>query len=233
MIRKFPLLATILMLIGVSILCALGTWQVKRLAWKEGIVADLSAAYSAGDAAPLPVSALQAGDPSFAYGQVSGRLLFDKALLLGPRVLEKQVGNSLILPFALEDGGSVLVNMGWTDNTLAQLALPYAPAHVTITGLARKPYWNSFTPENNPAQEAWYRPDITQIADAKDLSAPLPYILYAEAIDGFIFDNFPRNERWAPVNNHAHYAVFWFSMAGILIGIYVLRFFVMGRNNER
>jgi len=44
--RKLPFWATFLTLIGVIILCALGTWQVKRLAWKNDIVQKLHTAYA-------------------------------------------------------------------------------------------------------------------------------------------------------------------------------------------
>ena len=35
---------------GVAILCALGTWQLQRLAWKEGLIAELEARLAAGGA---------------------------------------------------------------------------------------------------------------------------------------------------------------------------------------
>ncbi len=38
---RFPIVLTIVTLIAFSILCGLGTWQVKRLAWKEDLLARI------------------------------------------------------------------------------------------------------------------------------------------------------------------------------------------------
>ena len=38
---RFPWAAVILGLVGIAILVSLGTWQVRRLAWKEGLLAEI------------------------------------------------------------------------------------------------------------------------------------------------------------------------------------------------
>lgn len=218
--RSFPLIASILTVIGVMILCGLGTWQLYRLEWKQGIERDLAQAYdAAGSNDMLDVS----DAPSFAYGSLEGLFMPEAAFLLGPRVFDKAVGASLMIPLQTRDG-IFLINLGWTDQALDRLSLPNDNEAVFLSGLARRPYWNSFTPENIPEKSLWYRPDLQQISTHFDLIHLQPYIFYADHISGIEVAGFPRNERWVPVNNHGQYAAFWFAMAAILILIYWIRF---------
>ena len=41
--RKFPIGLTIASVIGIAILIGLGVWQVKRLHWKEALLAKIAA----------------------------------------------------------------------------------------------------------------------------------------------------------------------------------------------
>ena len=40
--RKLPIFTGIAVLIALAILISLGTWQVERLHWKEGLLADIA-----------------------------------------------------------------------------------------------------------------------------------------------------------------------------------------------
>lgn len=226
--RKFPWLATLLTALSMLILIGLGTWQVKRLAWKADIISRLNILYDIKQARPLQWEDGQ----NYAYGWVEGKPLYDQAFLMVPRVLDKQVGASYMLPLLAENGQSYLVNMGWTDQKLPDISSVGGMNVLKVSGLARHPYWNSFTPENAPEQGQWFRPDLEQIASAQQLNNLQPFILYAENIEGLpesLASVFPQNERWMPPNNHGQYAFFWYAMAMVLLGIYVLRFYVFGQ----
>ena len=55
-LRPWP---TVMTLVGIAVLLALGTWQVRRLAWKEALIADIDRQITA------PVVELQPGtDPA-------------------------------------------------------------------------------------------------------------------------------------------------------------------------
>ena len=41
--RRFPIGLTIATVIALTILCGLGSWQLQRLHWKEGVLARLEA----------------------------------------------------------------------------------------------------------------------------------------------------------------------------------------------
>ena len=224
MARKLPASATILTTAAVIILCALGTWQIQRLAWKNEIIEQLDAAY-ANQGKAIDISKMQ--DRDYAYGQITGIFRFDKSLAFGHRVSKDSVaGHSLVTPLETNQG-TLLVNLGFNPNkrTLSEHPLKaYQGQEVTFSGLLRPPSWNLFTPENDPQKDSWYRYDVEQIASINGLENPIPYILYADSASPQLSYGYPDNERWYPNNNHAQYAFFWFTLAATLIIIFILRF---------
>ena len=221
--KKIPFWATLFTLLGLIVLCTLGTWQLQRLAWKQEILNKLDAAYE--NPTQNPDLSKLAKD-EFVYASIRGRFLFNKAILLGHTIKDEQPGQFFIIP--LDTGkGTLLVNMGFNPNDQPlkdHFLRHYNRQYITFSGIIRKPEWNSFTPENNPEENIWYRTDITQIAEAKDLERPIPFVMYAQSASRKFDAQFPNNTRWEPNNNHMQYALFWFAMAGALIVIYILRF---------
>ncbi|MEZ5814571.1 MAG: SURF1 family protein [Alphaproteobacteria bacterium] len=221
---KPPFWATLFTALGVLILCSLGTWQVQRLAWKNNLIDKLNRAYETEEAAPLDLENIT--NQEFTYGRVSGIFMPDKALLLGPRTMNKEIGHDLLVPLKTQNR-TLIVNMGWTGAPLDKQPIYHLQGKkVWFEGLARTPKWNSFTPENRPEQNAWYKADIEEIAQAKNLDAPYPFILRAEHASHKFDAAFPNNPRLLPNNNHLQYAFFWFAMAAALMGVYTLRFIV-------
>ena len=220
---KLPFWATLLTLLGVVTLCALGTWQIQRLQWKNDILNKLDAAYESPQTNP-DLSNLSSD--SFTYGTMKGRFLFDKSILLGHSVQNEKPGRTLITPLDTEQG-TILINMGFipNENPLDGHFLSASNnATISFTGIIRQPKWNSFTPQNTPDNDTWYRADINEIANAKELKSPIPFVLYADSASQKFDAKFPNNTRWQPNNNHGQYAFFWFTLAGALIIIYMLRF---------
>src|SRR5690349_23903855 len=78
-----PLLWPTLFTVPVLLLClGLGSWQVQRLFWKEGLIAERQAA---GAAAPVPVpqSMADARGMEFRHVTDEGVFLHDKEIFLG------------------------------------------------------------------------------------------------------------------------------------------------------
>lgn len=225
---QFPFWATILTIIGVIILCSLGAWQIKRLAWKEGLLADIDQAYQV-DVNKNLIGSAQLLD---AYhqnrlvlrGTVIGSYQQNKTFKLGPRPRKGKQGFHLYTPLKMLDGGMILINRGWVP---ADVNLPMPPqGSVRVSGLIRKPDApNEFTPPNNPGDDEWFNIDFAQIATVKKLPDLAPYVLYVEGRDTGALP-IPVGEKPELYNNHKAYAIFWFMMAGLMAVFYGLRFWV-------
>ncbi|NDH72780.1 MAG: SURF1 family protein, partial [Rhodobacteraceae bacterium] len=96
-------------LAGIAVLLSLGTWQVQRLAWKEGILAEIDAKIS-GTPTTLPLSPRE-GAYKYQPVEVSGRFLETRIRVL---VSQKLIGAGyrIIQPFQTDDR-VILVDRGF------------------------------------------------------------------------------------------------------------------------
>lgn len=233
---RLPFWASICTLCAVVILCSLGSWQLYRLDWKQGILAKLEAEY-AKDALQVPLegedfkeSAQSTDEIVLKRGYIIGRYLNDKAVKISPKIFDQKIGEHLVTPFELEKGqGIVLVNRGWIPK---ERDMPKGKdireidQQVKLVGMVRPaPLANMFTPINKPQKEQWYIVNIADISKARDLTDVFPRMFYLEEAENK--DHFyPLVEASRPeiANNHAQYAAFWFSMAVVLLLVFVVRF---------
>jgi surfeit locus 1 family protein len=220
--RRWPTLAT---LIALAILLALGTWQLQRLTWKEGLIAAREAALSA-TPVPLPSESEDWRAWEFRRVSVTGVFDHDAEQLFGLQALGGRPGHHVLTPLVRENGPAVLIDRGWVPLDRAH---PLArgegqvPGQVTITGIARyraddRPGW--LTPANEPDERIWYGYDLDALETATDL-ALLPVVVEADAT---------ANPGGLPVggqtrielpNRHLQYVVTWYGLALTLIGVYL------------
>ncbi len=232
---KFPIAETIVTAICLAILLGLGTWQVQRLHWKNDLIARLQTQYDAPETqalTPEKLASLTQEDMPMAYGAVNGHWLRDKAILLGPRTEDGRMGYHLLVPLALDNDHVLIVNGGWVPDMwkdTLQERLAILPAEtVTVRGILRKPDWSSFASQNSPGNDLWFRADIDQIAGAKGITNAYPFLLYADSIEPPLHDVIAQETHWLPRNKHLQYAIFWYAMAAVMLGVY--GFYVKSKN---
>ena len=221
--RRFPIIATIITALAFCLLCALGTWQIQRLEWKTGLINQLNAEY-AKDASKTNLTPIDLhGAFLFKRGFVHGLFAYDKQLLVGPRVYQEDMGFHLITPLQMKNGEWLLIDEGWVPADW--IPHPRSPAQRSFIGLLRRPDTrNAFSPANHPEKNQWYMLDPKEIAAAKHLNKISPYILYVEGAPSPNQYPIPQASKPELSNNHLLYAIFWFSMAGALLIIYIFRF---------
>lgn len=231
--RPFPYAATFCVAAGICAMCSLGTWQLERLHWKNDLLAQIDAEYDK-DARSIQLNPRDLQEKfDLRRGTLTGRYDFDHQVAWIPRLYDQSEqqdvpGKDIITPMQLEDGSTILVNRGWGPSAWDMGTEENRPeGQVSVTGTVRPlSERNPFTATNRPDRGQWYYPDPAEYAAFYKIENMQPYILFAEneAIDGKY--PLPSHERPTLPNNHMQYAFFWFSMAGILAIMYVIRFFV-------
>ncbi|WP_170588001.1 SURF1 family protein [Ruegeria arenilitoris] len=191
-------------LAGLAVLVSLGTWQVQRLAWKEGILADIEARIAA-DPVPLP----EAVDPEadrYLPVEVSGEMLPGEIHVL---VSVKQVGPGyrIIAPFRTGDR-TILVDRGFVPTTAKQAERQIGPTQV-VGNLHWPDEIDGYTPDPDRAGNIWFARDVPALADA--LGAE-PILLVARSQTDPAITPLPVDTAGIP-NDHLQYAVTWFGLA--------------------
>lgn len=229
--RRFPLGLTIAVAIAFVILTGLGTWQVQRLHWKEGLLARIAAlqAAPARPAGPVLDAVARGGDADFTRVTVTCPGLARAPFLELYFLRDGQAGARLISACRLGGGayGAVLVDRGFVaDTETARPAVdPADTAPLTLTGVLRKPeHGNLFSPPNTPGR--WYVRDVAGMASALHVERPAPLFLMAETATN------PELPALVPAplpveipNNHLSYALTWYGLAAALLGVYAAMLF--------
>lgn len=241
--RRLPAGGIFFLIVCVVILAGLGTWQVKRLQWKEALIKTYNDEYArdplenAFDSETLQAVTLK--NPAMAYGSVRGQFHHDLEILIGPRTNDGQPGYHVITPLSIAGGnGRVLVNRGWVPLDKADPATrleTQTDGMVTLTGMARLPDKpNPFTPDNDPDNHTWYSVNTKDIALAVNMPNFPDTVFYAETQQPALNGDYPAMvpTRTIPNNNHLQYAIFWFTMMGIFMALPLLYAFWPIRNPE-
>lgn len=219
--RLWPTLAT---LAALMVLLSLGTWQLQRMAWKQGLIAHAEAQLAA------PAVSLPLGDPSgldYRRVAVSGSYRHDLAFAFGFSAENGRPGGRLITPLRLSDGRVILVDRGWMPEDRLPPNVPgdlQPGGTVALDGIAR---WRGdaergwMTPDDTPGLRRWYGWDVPAMADALDLTI-VPLVLVLDRSEGPA--GLPKAE---PVsiefpNDHLSYALTWYGLALALLVIYIL-----------
>ena len=211
---------------AVLAMLALATWQVERLHWKEGLIAERTAR----PAAP-PVQLPRAGDDlaalEFRRAVVAGTFLHDHELFLAARSLNGNVGYHVVTPLLLLEGGAVLIDRGWVPMERKDPATRVASqiaGSVIIDGIIRVPHEQGWLePDNDPVRNTWFRVDVPAMAAQIGLAGPIAPA-YLEAGPAPNPGSFPigGQTRINLPNDHLQYAITWFALALILVVIYVV-----------
>ncbi|MET1025607.1 MAG: SURF1 family protein, partial [Dongiaceae bacterium] len=143
----WPTVMTVPMVI---IMIGLSIWQVQRLHWKEGLIADRQGRIAA---APIDLPAAGSNLDQIEYRRIAitGHYLHDHELYLAARSMNDNVGYHVITPFVLRSGETVLVDRGWvpTDKKLpASRPEAQQAGELTLDGVIRL-----------SQRQAWMQPD--------------------------------------------------------------------------
>lgn len=204
-----------------AILIGLGTWQLQRLHWKTGLLAQLAAA-QAGPARPLAEQPEPWTPEPWTKVAVTGRFRHDKEALLGLEVRNAVLGAHLLTPLERQGGPAVLVNRGWVPlERGAEVTHP--EGELRVEGYVRpSEAQGMFSARDDVPGRRFYTLDTAAIGSA--LGLPLaPFAVVALAPPGLPNNALPQPARSfpQPPNNHLGYVITWYGLALALVGVFI------------
>jgi surfeit locus 1 family protein len=227
-------------LLGLSIACAilfaflnsLGVWQVQRLHWKLGLIAQVNQNLAA---KPLTLgAALKMGPDGAQYHRVAldGRFDNAKESYVFTTDANGDAVFHVVTPF--ETGAGVfLVDRGLVPPALKDPSTRRAgqiEGDTRVVGVWRIPDPPGFfTPPPDRAARVWYSRNIGGMAAASGVKLVEPVIVEADAAPNP--GGWPKGGQTVVTfrNEHLQYAITWFALAAGLLGVYLAYHVSRGR----
>ena len=235
----------ILALAAFAVLVSLGSWQLRRLAWKEDLIARANARPNEA-VQPLPAASDWASfdvpEGEYRPFTLTGHFLHGKEALVftslpDPKGQFGGPGFWVVTPFVLSEGGTAFVNRGFVPQG-RQLpkdrreSLSDEPT--VVVGLLRPSETRgTFTPADRPDENVFYARNVSDLAAAKGISEPVaPFtidLMASEIPPGGL----PQagETRMSFTNNHLQYAITWYGLAAVLLAVFAA--YVRGQVRDR
>jgi surfeit locus 1 family protein len=203
---------------------SLGTWQVRRRAWKLDLIARVEQRVHAPAVAVPPAfewPGVTAANDEYRHVRATGTFLNDAETLV-QATTERGAGFWVLTPLRLADGSIVLINRGFVpaerrDRAAHGAGEPTTPA--TVTGLLRMTEpGGAFLRRNDPGANRWYSRDVQAIATARGLSLVAPFFMDADAASTSDIAPIGGLTVIAFHNSHLIYAITWYTLALMVAG---------------
>ena len=211
---KNQLLFNIFVLSVITLFCALGTWQLVRLQWKNVLINQISEGLKSS-----PVKYSDKIKVNYQRVKIEGKYNFEKQIYLYSLNDKGQPGYDVITPFMGLSSENILVNRGWINSNLKNNEIIDKNTKTKIQGLVlknRKP--NIFKPENDIKKNIWFSINLKQIKEVtgKNFNNHLLYLEEKKI-------NVPKPKKITIdlPNNHLKYAFTWYSISISIFGYFL------------
>lgn len=226
---------------ALAVLIGLGTWQMKRLQWKNALVAKIETRLGEQPATIAEILNLRQSAGDIEYRPVMVQGVFDHAKARHVYALGNgKAGWHIYTPLKLGEKRFVFVNRGFFLDPLGGTAprLVKPEGTLEVRGLVRTPPSEKgiFTPANDLTGNKFYWRDfsnmVASVHDKTDVSFAPFFIDEAPAAQG-VSGVWPRpgTTRVNLSNRHLEYAITWYGLALALVGVYAF-FMFGGRRDE-
>jgi surfeit locus 1 family protein len=224
---------TVATLIALLILLALGTWQLQRRTEKHALLDQIRARETL-PAAPIEVLLPVGAYGAFRKATAQGTFANDQEIYVVHARVEDgptRPGIRVLTPFTLTSGGTILVDRGWVEDARKDPSTRKAgqiEGVTDISGTLQQPGKAAyFTPPPDIARRVFYVRDTALIAKAFGLS--LRSLLTFEVAQGPAGGPEAMPSRVTIPDNHLSYAITWFSLAIVLMVVYLRYHQTLGR----
>ena len=234
---KFKIIPTLVYLCLLSLLLALGMWQLDRSAQKQALLKLQEQAIAT---ETLHLSATIENNPEalrYRQVEVAGRYDVEHQFLIDNQISDGKAGYFVLTPFVLTgEDKAVLVNRGWiplNQDRSIHPDLQINNAQTTITGRINNfPSVGIKLAGAEIPTEGW--PSIVQVVDSNVLAKKLGYSLFQFQVElaKELPDGFKREWRSSTImlpEQHMAYAIQWFALALTLTILFIWYSF---KNND-
>ncbi|MGA7713093.1 MAG: SURF1 family protein [Rhizomicrobium sp.] len=227
--RPFPTL-TAFCAVLFAFLIGLGVWQLERLQWKLGLIAEANRNLAA---APWSLDEALAKGPAAHYHRVvlDGRFVDGKEAYVYSSGPDGAPVYHVLTPLETRDRRMLLVDRGIVPPSLID---PKTRIQVQgerhVIGVWRVPDAPGlFTPPADVAHRIWYSRNVAAIAAADHVRLAAPVLVEADAAPNP--GGWPKGGQTQITfrNDHLQYAITWFALAAALFGVYIAFHISKGR----
>jgi len=208
-----------------ALLCGLGSWQLERLQWKLALIATVNGHMAASPVSLDTILAMKPVDAQYRRVTIHGSFDHAKEAYVFTTDASGAAVYHVLTPFRTETGKTLMVDRG---EVLKPMLDPATRAQgnpqglVQVTGVWRIPDPPNllFTPPPEAERRIWYSRNVVSIAAADGLALSAPVVIEA--------DGMPNPGGWPKGgqtvvsfrNQHLSYAVTWFGLAIVLLGVW-------------
>ncbi len=228
--RLSNIIVLVFMVVAIVILCSLGSWQVKRLYWKEALIAKVEQRTSL---APMEIGNFfdrQMVEDNWPYSPITAQGVYDhsKEAYFFTTSKTGQSGWNVHTPMLLNNGKYLIVNRGFVPYNMREPEKRLegqVTGEQSITGFVRVPEKvkpNDFFPDNIPAKRELYWRDYDLFVDLMGKEEGRDFVaFFVDVNDAPIPGGWPKGGTTiiSFPNSHLQYAVTWYGLALALLGV--------------
>ena len=217
---------TIFSILIFAMLISFGTWQVKRLFWKEALIENY---LTQSQSNPI-IDPAQLEKPSineFKSISISGYFLHKNEIYITGKTYEGNAGFHVVTPFKMENNKIILVNRGWVSESYKnpnKRKFSLTKGLVKLKGIIRHPQKKGyFVPENDGQNGFWFTIKPNQIFQFINITSyPIIEKYYIDALRIGEKLTLPIGVDGKPKfrNQHLSYAITWYGLALSLLFVY-------------
>ncbi len=209
-----------------AMLISFGTWQVKRLFWKETLIENY---LTQSQSNPIidPAELEKPSINEFKSITISGYFLHKNEIYITGKTYEGNAGFHVVTPFKMDNNKIILINRGWVsegykDPNKRKFSLP--KEKVKLKGIIRYPQKKGyFVPENDGENGFWFTIVPNQIFNFIKINTN--FVVKDYYIDALRLGKkitLPIGVDGKPYlrNQHLSYAITWYGLALSLLFVY-------------
>ena len=208
------------------ILCSFGTWQLKRLYWKEALIQRyITESQSNPISNPSEFSKSKINE--FKAVEIFGKFLHINEIYITGKTYEGNAGFHVVTPFEMENNKIILINRGWVSEGYKdpkKRKFSLTEGQINLKGIIRYPQKKGyFVPENDGENGFWFTIIPNQIFKFVKINSN--FVIKDYYIDALRLEEkitLPIGVDGKPNlrNQHLSYAITWYGLALSLLFVY-------------